>query len=119
MRKMRGESRSDRDKRIRKLWETLDTRHEGHLDLKGFQRGLKRMDHREYLSERDIPHPPNWWPQMLLTTLLALKNADGLLHEILEAVDTSGDGRIQFNGEPRDFAEPCGTHPRMRANCGS
>jgi hypothetical protein len=30
---------------------------------------------------------------------LALKNADALLKDVLKAVDTSGDGRIQYNGE--------------------
>lgn len=44
---MKDESQSERDRRIKQLWETLDTRHEGHLDLKGFKQGLKRMDHRE------------------------------------------------------------------------
>lgn len=28
----------------------------------------------------------------------ALKNADTLLHDVLKAVDTSGDGQIQYNG---------------------
>lgn len=35
----------------------------------------------------------------MLTSSAALKNADGLLRNILKAVDTSGDGKIQFNGE--------------------
>ncbi len=30
----------------------------------------------------------------------ALKNADALLHDVLKAVDTSGDGQIQYNGAP-------------------
>ena len=29
---------------------------------------------------------------------LALKNADLLLHDVLKAVDTNGDGRIQYEG---------------------
>jgi DNA polymerase III psi subunit len=29
----------------------------------------------------------------------ALKNADNLLKDVLKAVDTSGDGQIQYNGE--------------------
>jgi hypothetical protein len=29
---------------------------------------------------------------------IALKNADSLLHDVLKAVDTSGDGQIQYNG---------------------
>lgn len=70
---MTGESRSDHDKRIRKLWETLDTRHEGHLDLKGFQRGLKRMDHREYLSDRDIPHAPELVAPTVIDHIISLE----------------------------------------------
>lgn len=35
---------------------------------------------------------------MVLTSCQALKNADSLLHDVLEAVDTSGDGQIQYNG---------------------
>lgn len=38
---------------------------------------------------------------MLRTKLIqriALKNADALLHDVLKAVDTSGDGQIQYNG---------------------
>jgi hypothetical protein len=29
---------------------------------------------------------------------IALKNADSLLHDVLKAADTSGDGQIQYNG---------------------
>ena len=35
-----------RDIRVQKLWEKLDTRQEGHLDLEGLKRGLKRIGHR-------------------------------------------------------------------------
>jgi len=31
-------------------------------------------------------------------TIPALKNADELLHDVLKAVDTSGDGQIQYDG---------------------
>jgi hypothetical protein len=74
----------------------LDTRREGHLDLKGFQRGLKRMDHREYLISVSAVNQVQ--PTNQLSASTALKNADSLLHDILNTVDTSGDGKIQFNG---------------------
>ncbi|WEW57411.1 hypothetical protein PRK78_002878 [Emydomyces testavorans] len=76
---MRGESKHDREQRINDLWEILDANRCGQVDLKGFKKGLKKMDH-------------------------PLKNADSLLKDILESVDTSGDGRIQFN-EFRVFVE--------------
>lgn len=69
---MNGESHENRDQRIQDLWQTLDTRNEGHLDLHGLRKGLRTIDH-------------------------PLKNADDLLHDLLQAVDTSGDGRIQYN----------------------
>jgi hypothetical protein len=34
-----------------------------------------------------------------MAPFIALKNADPLLRDILKAVDTSGDGQIQYNGE--------------------
>jgi len=76
---MKQESDEHRDARIAQLWKTLDTRAEGHLDLGALRKGLRKIDH-------------------------PLKNADGLLHDVLKAVDTSGDGRIQFN-EFRVFVE--------------
>ncbi|EXJ78756.1 hypothetical protein A1O1_09158 [Capronia coronata CBS 617.96] len=76
---MNGESHENRDQRIQELWRTLDTRNEGHLDLHGLKKGLRTIDH-------------------------PLKNADDLLHDVVDAVDTSGDGRIQYN-EFRTFVE--------------
>ncbi|OAX79154.1 hypothetical protein ACJ72_06527 [Emergomyces africanus] len=73
------ESQRDRDQRVAKLWDTLDTRNEGQIDLKGFKKGLRKMDH-------------------------PLKNADELVGDVLSCVDTSGDGKIQFN-EFRAFVE--------------
>ncbi|EQL36135.1 calcium dependent mitochondrial carrier protein [Blastomyces dermatitidis ER-3] len=73
------ESQRDRDQRVAKLWETLDTRDEGQIDLKGFKKGLRKMDH-------------------------PLKNAEDLVSDVLSYVDTSGDGKIQFN-EFRVFVE--------------
>lgn len=34
----------------------------------------------------------------LMITCTALKNADAMLYDVLRAVDTSGDGQIQYNG---------------------
>jgi solute carrier family 25 phosphate transporter 23/24/25/41 len=69
---MNGESHEAREQRIQRLWRTLDTRSEGQLDLPGLKKGLRTIDH-------------------------PLKNADDLLYDVLKAVDTSGDGRIQYN----------------------
>lgn len=76
---MTDESYEQRDKRIRSLWQTLDTTKEGQIDVTGLKKGLRKIDH-------------------------PLKNADSLLHDVLKAVDTSGDGQIQFN-EFRVFVE--------------
>ncbi len=43
---MERDSQEARDARVRALWDTLDTRKEGFLDLAGLKRGLKRLDHR-------------------------------------------------------------------------
>ncbi|KAJ5800182.1 uncharacterized protein N7518_002250 [Penicillium psychrosexuale] len=64
-----GESKDERDKRVAKLWETLDTRREGHIDLNGLKKGLKKIDH-------------------------PLKNADDMVLRVAREVDTNGDGRI-------------------------
>ena len=69
---MTEETIEHRDKRIKELWKNLDTSGEGHLDISGLKKGLKKIDH-------------------------PLKNADSLLHDVLKAVDTSGDGQIQYN----------------------
>ncbi|KAJ5527007.1 hypothetical protein N7513_011166 [Penicillium frequentans] len=67
-----GESKDERDERVARLWKTLDTRKEGHIDLNGLKKGLKKIDH-------------------------PLKNADGMLRSILREVDTNGDGRIDYD----------------------
>ncbi|KAJ5479586.1 hypothetical protein N7530_005095 [Penicillium desertorum] len=64
-----GESKDERDERVAKLWETLDTRREGHIDLNGLKKGLKKIDH-------------------------PLKNADDMVVNVVREVDTNGDGRI-------------------------
>ena len=76
---MPDESHQQRDLRIAKLWQNLDTAAEGQIDIKGLKKGLRKIDH-------------------------PLKNADALLHDVLKVVDTSGDGQIQFN-EFRVFIE--------------
>lgn len=42
-----NESKSQRDTRIEQLWEKLDPQRKGELDLKGLQKGLRRIDHRQ------------------------------------------------------------------------
>lgn len=44
---MTGESADERDQRVKNLWDTLDVRREGEIDLNGLKKGLKKMDHRE------------------------------------------------------------------------
>ncbi|OOF91634.1 hypothetical protein ASPCADRAFT_176922 [Aspergillus carbonarius ITEM 5010] len=66
-----GESKKDRDQRVAQLWQRLDTKEEGHLDFNGLKKGLKKIDH-------------------------PLKNADPMLREIIKAVDTNGDGYIDY-----------------------
>lgn len=41
------ESQNQRDARVEELWANLEPDRTGELDLKGLQKGLKRMDHRE------------------------------------------------------------------------
>ncbi len=43
---MEPEPPSARDARVEELWQTLDTRKEGQLDLNGLKKGLKKIDHR-------------------------------------------------------------------------
>ncbi|KAL2354433.1 calcium dependent mitochondrial carrier protein-like protein [Cryomyces antarcticus] len=69
---MDGESQAARDARVKALWDTLDTRKQGHLDAGALKKGLRKMDH-------------------------PLKNADGLLQDVLKAIDVDGDGRIQYH----------------------
>ncbi len=76
--------------RVEKLWKALDTKKEGQLDLEALQKGLATINHRGYCI----------LPSKIFETddAPALKNADTLLQDILKAVDTSGDGRIQYSG---------------------
>jgi hypothetical protein len=47
---MDGESREARDARIRALWEQLDTKKKGNVDLPALKHGLEKMNHRESLG---------------------------------------------------------------------
>jgi solute carrier family 25 phosphate transporter 23/24/25/41 len=68
-----GESQNQRDARVEHLWAKLDPNKTGELDFKALQRGFRKIDH-------------------------PMKNANGMLKLILEEVDTSGDGKIQYEG---------------------
>jgi Ca2+-binding EF-hand superfamily protein len=65
------ESQNQRDARIEKLWHQLDPSSAGELDLKGLQKAFRRIDH-------------------------PMKNADDMLKQIVREVDSSGDGKIQY-----------------------
>jgi solute carrier family 25 phosphate transporter 23/24/25/41 len=67
-----GESQNARDARIEKLFATLDVHKKGCLDLQDLKAGLKKLDH-------------------------PLKNADLMLKDILQVIDTSKDGKIDFD----------------------
>lgn len=70
---MEDESKSKRNLRIQSLWDTLDVRKEGSIDENALRAGLRK-----------IGHP--------------LMDANEFLQEVLKAVDTNGDGRIQWSG---------------------
>ncbi|KAJ4306823.1 hypothetical protein N0V88_000194 [Collariella sp. IMI 366227] len=73
------EPQNQRDQRVEELWRKLDPAGRGELDFKGLQKGLRRIDH-------------------------PLKNADEMLKAIISQLDTSGDGKIQYE-EFRIFVE--------------
>ncbi|GAB7331044.1 hypothetical protein MBLNU13_g02538t1 [Cladosporium sp. NU13] len=68
---MDGESREERDARIKALWEQLDTKKKGNVDLPALKNGLVKMNH-------------------------PLKNADNLVKDILHAADINQDGSISY-----------------------
>ena len=41
------ETANAQDARVEALWATLDTRKQGHLDLAGLKKGLRKLDHRK------------------------------------------------------------------------
>ncbi|RDA82363.1 hypothetical protein CP532_4559 [Ophiocordyceps camponoti-leonardi (nom. inval.)] len=65
------ESQYQRDARLEALWAQLDPGRTGELDLKGLQKGLRKIDH-------------------------PLKNADHLLKQIMDEIDANHDGKMQF-----------------------
>ncbi|KAI9803386.1 MAG: hypothetical protein M1833_000905 [Piccolia ochrophora] len=84
---MHLESKNATDARRERLWRTLDTRREGQLDLDALKKGLKKIDH-------------------------PLKDAEDLLKDVMRAVDTNDDGKIQYE-EFRIFVEE--TEKELRA----
>lgn len=47
---MDEETDKERDERLKKLWNTLDSGGDGQIDIKGLKKGLKKMDHRMKLD---------------------------------------------------------------------
>ncbi|KAG9570333.1 hypothetical protein KCU60_g17290, partial [Aureobasidium melanogenum] len=76
---MDAESPAERENRTRSLWKKLDTQNDGYLDFKAFRKGLKKLDH-------------------------PLKNADGLIEDVLQAADINNSGRIEYD-EFRKFVD--------------
>lgn len=108
------ETQSQRDARVEALWARLDPERAGELDIKGLRKGLRSIDHRE----RPPParRPPTGLPADARRA--ALRNADGLLRQIMADVDTNRDGKIQFDGmwrRPRPLRAPWLTGPEFRA----
>jgi solute carrier family 25 phosphate transporter 23/24/25/41 len=67
------ESQNSRDARIEDLWRKLDPKGRGEIDINGLQRGLSKIDH-------------------------PLRNAQGMLEDIVKAIDKNKDGVIQYEG---------------------
>ena len=102
---MDGEDQTAQDARVEKLWKTLDTRNEGLLNLNGLKKGLSNINHRVY---QPVPIGA------FLTVNVALKNADSLLQDVMNAVDTNRDGRIDYSGAFRERAVQCLTEESIR-----
>lgn len=58
------ESQNQRDRRVEELWRKLDPQGVGELDVKGLQKGLRRIDHRQ-LDLNKLPR----MEQLLITEL--------------------------------------------------
>ncbi len=78
------------DARVEALWQKLDYRKRGYVDLVNLKKGLRKMDHRMLLRLKDLFHVPDG--------IAALKNADSLLKDVLDAMDENNDGRISYHG---------------------
>jgi solute carrier family 25 phosphate transporter 23/24/25/41 len=44
---MNGEKKDERDARIRSLWQKLDTKKKGNVDLAALKAGLANINHRQ------------------------------------------------------------------------
>jgi solute carrier family 25 phosphate transporter 23/24/25/41 len=84
------ETQNSRDARIEELWKKLDPQNKGEIDLKGLQRGLKRIDH-------------------------PLKNANDMLKDVVKAIDKNGDQVIQYDG----LLSCLSIQPRLRISLSS
>ena len=87
---MDGEDQTAQDARVNKLWKALDTGNEGRLNLNGLKKGLSNINHRLYQL--------HLLGRRFLTFSIALKNAETLLQDVMKAVDTNHDGRIDYSG---------------------
>ena len=96
---MDGEDQTAQDARVNKLWKTLDTGNEGRLNLNGLKKGLSNINHRLYQLHL---------LRSFLTSSIALKNADSLLQDVMKAVDTNQDGRIDYSGASQRKANVTG-----------
>ncbi|KAK5165463.1 uncharacterized protein LTR77_008992 [Saxophila tyrrhenica] len=69
---MDAESPAQREERLKELWHTLDTKRSGRLDITDLKVGLAKMNH-------------------------PLKDADGLIRDMLTACDIDHDGQITYD----------------------
>ncbi|KAK3706955.1 hypothetical protein LTR37_012454 [Vermiconidia calcicola] len=76
---MDGESKEQREARLKELWRQLDVKREGRLDTSSLKVGLAKMNH-------------------------PLKDADGLIRDMLSACDIDHDGKITYD----EFVKFCG-----------
>lgn len=91
--KLKLESQNQRDQRVEELWKKLDPQGVGELDVKGLQKGLRRIDHRKLGLLRI-----HWYGTIADVGITALKNADDMMQEIVKMVDVNHDGKIQYEG---------------------
>ncbi|OPB43241.1 calcium dependent mitochondrial carrier protein [Trichoderma guizhouense] len=71
LREPQNKNQNPNHDRVEALWAQLGPCANGELDLKGLQKGFRKIDH-------------------------PLKNADAMLKRIMKEVDTNGDGKIQY-----------------------
>ena len=57
-----AESQNQRDARVEQLWAKLEPGRTGEIDLKGLQKGLRKLDHREPFSSLFGLLQPWQWP---------------------------------------------------------